>query len=240
MKTIGCQLTQAFGYLRVSGKGQINGDGPERQEAAIRSYAAVHGIEIVRIYFEKGVCGEVETMERPEFIEMIAGLGDVRTVIVERLERLSRHLITQETCIQDFARQGIALVSCDPAEFDLMASDPSRVLVRQVFGAIAQYDKAMLVAKLRAARKRCKLAGKRMEGQKPFGSRDGEALTVELVRHYRADGYSYEAIANILNADGVSTRKRGGKWFATSIKRILTNTVSTESDKPLQSAAMAA
>jgi hypothetical protein len=27
-----------------------------------------------------------------------------------------------------------------------MASDPSRVLVRQIFGAIAQYDKAMLVS----------------------------------------------------------------------------------------------
>jgi DNA invertase Pin-like site-specific DNA recombinase len=231
---------KAFGYLRVSGKGQINGDGPERQEAAIRAYAAGHDIEIVRIYFEKGVCGEVETMERPAFIDMIAELGDVRTVIVERLDRLSRSLIPQETCIQDFTRQGITLLSCDPAEFDLMASDPSRVLVRQVFGAIAQYDKAMLCAKLRAARKRCKLAGKRMEGQRPFGSRDGESLTVGLIWRYRADGCSYEAIANILNADGVSTRKQGGKWFATSVKRILTNTVSTESDKSCQSAAMAA
>jgi DNA invertase Pin-like site-specific DNA recombinase len=215
----------------VSGKGQINGDGPERQEDAIRRYAASHGIDLVRIYFEKGVCGEIETMERPAFIEMIADLGDTRTVIVEKLDRLSRHLITQETCIQDFTRQGIALVSCDPAEFDLMASDPSRVLVRQVFGAIAQYDKAMLVGKLRAARKRGKAQGKVMEGQKPFGSRQGEQAIVGQIKAYRADGHSYEAIANILNADAVPVRKLGGKWFATSVKRILTYTDSTESDK---------
>ena len=139
-------MTKAFGYLRVSGKGQINGDGPERQEIAIRAYAASHDIEVVKIYFERGVCGEVETMERPAFIDMVSELGDVRTVIVEKLDRLSRHLITQETCIADFTKQGLTLLSADSAEFDLMASDPSRVLVRQIFGAIAQYDKAMLVS----------------------------------------------------------------------------------------------
>jgi DNA invertase Pin-like site-specific DNA recombinase len=233
-------MAQAFGYLRVSGKGQVNGDGFERQELAIRAYAAGHGIEIVKLFWEKGVCGEVETMERPAFIDMVSELSDVRTVIVEKLDRLSRHLITQETCIADFTNSGLTLLSADPAECDLMANDPSRVLVRQIFGAIAQYDKAMLVAKLRAARRRCKLAGKTMEGQKPFGSRPGEQAIVGQIKAYRADGHSYEAIANILNADKVPTRKQGGKWFATSVKRIVTYTDSVESDKLTHSSALAA
>jgi hypothetical protein len=56
----------------------------------------------------------------------------------------------------------------DPAEFDLMANDPGRVLVRQMFGAIAQYDKGMIVAKLKAARMRKKVEEGRCEGQRPY------------------------------------------------------------------------
>jgi DNA invertase Pin-like site-specific DNA recombinase len=214
-------MKQAFGYIRVSGKGQVNGDGPERQELAIRSYAASQGIEIIRIYFERGVCGEIETMERPEFIAMMTAVmsNGVSTVIVEKLERLSRHLITQETCIQDFAKQGFTLLSADPAEFDLMANDPSRVLVRQIFGAIAQYDKALLVAKLKGARLRRKAAGERMEGQRPFGSRDGEEAIIARLAALRGEGYAYDRIAAILNAEGIKARH--GRWHATSVKRVL-------------------
>lgn len=214
-------MVRAFGYIRVSGRGQVDGDGPERQEQAIRRYAAEHRIEIVEIFFEKGVSGEVETMERPEFLRMVGALlsNGVKTVVVEKLDRLSRHLITQETCIQDFHKQGLTLLSADPAEFDLMADDPSRVLVRQIFGAIAQYDKAMLVAKLRAARVRGKAAGRRMEGQRPYGTRDGEPATIERIQRLRGEDRSYESIANILNAEGV--RPRRGRWHATTVKRVL-------------------
>jgi DNA invertase Pin-like site-specific DNA recombinase len=212
-----------FIYIRVSGKDQINGDGPVRQEKACRDYCAANGLTVAQVFFEKGVCGDVETMDRPAFIDMVAALmnGDVHTIIVEKLDRLSRHLITQETCIQDFQKQGYTLLSADPAEFDLMAEDPSRVLVRQLFGAIAQYDKAMLVVKLRVARKRLKLTGVRVEGQKPYGSREGESVTVQRIKTLRIEGYAYDRIAAILDAENVPTRKTGGKWAATQIRRIL-------------------
>jgi DNA invertase Pin-like site-specific DNA recombinase len=214
---------KAFGYVRVSGKGQVAGDGFVRQEKAIRDYAAANGIEIAKVYQEKGVCGEMETMDRPAFIEMVEALlsNGVRTVIVEKLDRLSRHLMTQEACIQDFANQGLTMKSADPAEFDLMADDPSRVLVRQIMGAIAQYDKAMLVAKLRAARNRKKATGVRVEGQKPLGSRPGEALAIDRMKALRAEGFAFDRIASIMNAEQIPTRKAGGKWHPTTIQRTL-------------------
>jgi DNA invertase Pin-like site-specific DNA recombinase len=43
-------MTPAFAYLRVSGKGQIAGDGFPRQEAAVRAYVKRHRIEIVRVF----------------------------------------------------------------------------------------------------------------------------------------------------------------------------------------------
>ncbi len=57
---MGTAMTEALAYLRVSGKGQINGDGFPRQREAIRRYAKAHGIGIVGEYADQGVSGTAE------------------------------------------------------------------------------------------------------------------------------------------------------------------------------------
>src|SRR5262249_13072914 len=49
---------------------------------------------------------------------------------------------------------------------------PTAVLVRQVLGAIAQFEKASAVAKLAAARKRKRERDGRCEGRKPLSETD--------------------------------------------------------------------
>ena len=80
-----------FIYIRVSGKDQISGDGPIRQEKACRDYCTAHGLTVAQVFFEQ-VCGDIETMDRPAFIEMIARLmaGDVKTIIATRCCVLTR------------------------------------------------------------------------------------------------------------------------------------------------------
>ena len=48
---------KAFAYLRVSGKGQVRGDGFTRQLRAIRAYANQQGIWITQVFREEGVAG---------------------------------------------------------------------------------------------------------------------------------------------------------------------------------------
>lgn len=48
--------------------------------------------------------------------------------------------------------------------------DPTRTLIRQVLGAIAQFEKSVIVLKLRAARERVRKSKGRCEGRKPFGA----------------------------------------------------------------------
>ena len=48
---------------------------------------------------------------------------------------------------------------------DLLENDPTRKLVRQGLGAIAEYDKEMTVQKLRAARNRKKILSGKCEGR---------------------------------------------------------------------------
>jgi hypothetical protein len=65
----------------------------------------------------------------------------------------------------------------------LTASSPYRRLVRQV-GAIAEFDKAMTVAKLRGARERKRASNGKCEGRKSHAERNPElvALAKQLYR----------------------------------------------------------
>src|SRR5262249_9801661 len=62
---------------------------------------------------------------------------------------------------------------------------PTAVLVRQVLGAIAQFDKATLVAKLRGARNRKREEQGKCEGRKTYAERDPDlvAKARELSAH---------------------------------------------------------
>ena len=61
--------------------------------------------------------------------------------------------------------KGIALIAASAPTF-FLEDTPTAVLVRQVLGAIAQFEKAGLVAKLAAARKRKRVANGKCEGRK--------------------------------------------------------------------------
>ena len=67
-------MKTAFAYLRVSGKGQLEGDGFTRQREAIDRYAKAHDIEIVRTFEEEGVSGKTDPENRFALTDLIASL----------------------------------------------------------------------------------------------------------------------------------------------------------------------
>jgi DNA invertase Pin-like site-specific DNA recombinase len=213
-------MTKAFAYLRVSGKGQVDGDGFPRQAAAIKSYAKDHDIRIVKTFREEGVTGSKETMDRPAWVDMMSALhgNGVKTILIEKLDRLARDLMVQEACIADLRKNGFTLVSV--MEPDLMATDATRVLMRQLLGAVAQYEKTQIVIKLRAARTRIKAQEGRCEGRKPFGFYEGEQAAIERMTALQTSGMSVRAIAAKLKAEGVPTRT-GRQWRDAVVGRIL-------------------
>lgn len=211
---------KAFGYLRVSGKGQVDGDGFPRQKAAIKAYAEANGIKVVRWFQEKGVSGTNDLGDRPALVELLDALAasKVKLVLIEKLDRLARDLMVQETIIGDLRKRGFDLVSV--TEPDLLQTDPTRVLMRQIFGAISQYEKTMIVMKLRGARQRKKAAEGRCEGRKPYGTFEGEGAAIDRMRELRVSGLGFDRIAAQLNAEGVKPRA-GDRWHGIVVNRIL-------------------
>ncbi len=115
-------MEKAYGYIRVSGKGQINGDGFARQTKAI--------------------------------------------------------------------------------------NDPTRKLVRQVLGAIAEYDKEMTVQKLRAARNRKKALTGKCEGRKSYHESNPELIAeIKQLRRKPRNGkrLSLKKCLESLSASGFTT-----------------------------------
>jgi DNA invertase Pin-like site-specific DNA recombinase len=214
-------MQKAHAYLRVSGRGQVEGDGFPRQLKAIREYAATHDFKIVTVYREEGVSGSTESVNRPAWSDLMTALhsNGVRVVIIERLDRLARDLMVQETIIADLRKNGFEVVSV--AEPDLMANDPTRILVRQMMGAVAQYEKSQIVLKLRGARLRKKAKTGRCEGRKPFGFYEGEEALLVRIRALRAEGLGFDRVAAKLNEEGVPTRT-GKRWHGVVVNRILT------------------
>jgi site-specific DNA recombinase len=216
-------MAEAFAYLRVSGATQTHGDGFPRQLAAINAYAVSNGITIAHVFEERGVSGTKDPAEdltaRPAWNEILTAIASngARTIIIEKLDRLARDLMVQETMIAHLKRRGITLVSVE--EPDACGDNPTRTFIRQVLGAVAELDRKMIVAKLRAARQRKNAPGGRYGyGHDP--RRPNEAATLATMRALAAEGLPVLTIAKRLNALCLLARD-GGQWQSRVVGRIL-------------------
>lgn len=209
------QMIKAVGYLRTSSAANVgqDKDSDKRQRSAIVAYAKANGYEVVDWYYDAAVSGADPVDSRPGFAEMLVRLttNGAKTIIVESPDRFARDLIVQLTGHDLLKSMGIALIPTTAPDF-FTDDTPTAVLVRQVLGAIAQFDKASTVAKLAAARKRKREAtGEKVEGRKSHAEKNPElvALVRELHRKPRkGDRMSLREIAvelanrGHLNANG--------------------------------------
>jgi len=219
--------TQAVSYIRVSGKGQLEGDGFPRQREAIAQFAK-GTYELVEEYRDGGVKGSKELEDRPGLAALLDRIesNGVKVVIVERADRLARDLMVQEVIVSQLTKAGAQVLAADGVDLS-SDTDPTRTLIRQVLGAVAQFDKAVTVLKLRAARERLRRKGQRVEGVKPYGSRPDEVALIARMQALRSVPRdvrpSYADIAAQLNAEGHTTRY-GKAWTKAGVFQVLSRT----------------
>ena len=162
--------TKAFAYLRTSSATNVGEkkDSDKRQRQTIAAYAEKHNIRIEGEFYDADVKGAEPVYARPAFAEMLTAIGGngVRTIIVENAGRFARDLVVQETGYQYLKDLGVELIAADDPDA-FTADTPTANLVRQVLGAVAQFQKAELVAKLKGARDRKRAREGRCEGRKP-------------------------------------------------------------------------
>ena len=152
---------------------------PQPSDAARRAYAGTSPgwTSRCRAGHDPAVSGADPIEARPGFsalLDRIEGNG-VCIVLIEDASRFARDLIAQELGIVVLVSRGVRVITANGDDL-CDTSDPSRVMMRQIAGAFAQYEKARLVARLRRARE---IKGK-MGGRKSLAQTRPEV--VELAR----------------------------------------------------------
>jgi len=222
------QRTQkASAYLRTSSAANVGADkdSDRRQREAIQAFAKRAGYELAGEFYDAAVSGADPIETRQGFAEMlqtIAGNG-VRTIIVETANRFARDLMVQEVGFAKLRELGIELIAADsPNAF--LDDGPTSKLIRQVLGAVAEFDKAMTVAKLRGARERKRRDLGKCEGRKSHAERRPEAV-LEAKRLRRASPLngkrrSFRKISQELAAMG-HLSSRGTPFSASAVQAMV-------------------
>lgn len=220
------EFIKAVAYLRTSSAANVGADkdSDKRQRAAIAGFAKANGYQLVGEYYDAAVSGADPIDQRPGFMEMLRRVASngAKTIIVESPDRFARDLMVQLAGHDMLKREGIALVPASAPDF-FVEDTPTAVLVRQVLGAIAQFEKATIVAKLAAARKRKREATGKCEGRKSLAELQPEAVALaRRLRHKRPKGgqRSLREISAELEAAGY-INERGRPFNPKSVASML-------------------
>lgn len=244
---------RVFGYVRVSSTKQEQGESPEAQAELIREYCQTHNLGEPFIVTETGTAGkrmfnlpkvgsvpqaeqpQEETNPRPKLLVLLGHLRSVpgSHLIVWRMDRLARLNDEREILYQLLLRSEVELHSTDASEQLWLktgdSSDPMAALMRQVFGAFAQYEKAVIELRMRTGLQYKANRGGFSGGRPPFGYRlEKHDLVVDpfhakLVRYIfmvnKKFGWSLRAIADHLTENATDDTK----WNHHRVGRIIKN-----------------
>ena len=220
---------KAVGYQRVSTDYQADsGLGLDAQTAAIAATAKRLGLELAGCYTDAGVSGTVALEHRPGLMDALQQLGKGDVLLVAKRDRLGRDVLTVLLIERAVEAKRARVVSCAGEGTD--DDGATSKLLRSVLDAVAQFERAQIAARTRAA-----LTAKRARGGftgKPrFGTRmtqdgrtepdEAEAATLARLRSLRSQGLSLGRTADALNQAGCLTRA-GSLWrpqYVASLER---------------------
>ncbi len=204
----------AVAYLRVSTEAQELG--PEAQRAAIERWAAAQGVTVAAWFEDHGVSGATTLDERPGLLGALAALRDRRAgvLVAAKRDRIARDVVIAAMVERAAKAAGATLRTADGASD---AAGPEGALMSGIVDVFAQYERALIRSRTKAA-----LAAKSAKGERvgtvPFGfalAEDGRSLVaseaeqaiVAEARALRAAGLTVRSIAAALDAKGLRSRK---------------------------------
>ncbi len=168
-------MSRHFGYVRVSTKEQSTA----RQ---------LEGIKLDRIYEDK-ISGVIK--ERPQLtllIEHILMKGD--TLHVHSIDRLARSLRHLQEIVERLTTNGITIIfHAENLTFDSDTDNPMSMLMLQLLGAIAQFERRISKTRQREGISIAREKGTR--SGKPFGKQP-----LDMTRRPEALAYKEQGISN--------------------------------------------
>ncbi|MDI6102246.1 recombinase family protein [Actinoplanes sp. NEAU-A12] len=214
-KTKTAPQNTAVAYLRVSTEEQAeSGAGIAAQRAAIEAEAARRGWVIVGWHTDAGASGKSMT-KRPalaDALEAVEG-GEAATLVVAKLDRLSRSLVDFAALMERARGNGWNLVALD---LGIDLSTPAGEFLASVMASAAQWERRIIGQRTREGLAAKKAAGVRLGRPASLPTE----VRSRIVKAHR-EGANYSAIARSLNADRVPTAQGGKQWYPATVKAVV-------------------
>jgi DNA invertase Pin-like site-specific DNA recombinase len=232
--------TLAVAYLRVSTEDQNNG--PEAQRHSIEAWAARAGVKVIS-WHEDRLSGGTPAEDRPAFLAALAELraSGAGVFLAAKRDRLARGVLVAATAERLISDAGGRIITADGVTSD---DSPEGQLMRGIMDLFAQYERAVIRARTKAAMAVKARKGEHTGGAAPFGFRvsratenatlepdQDEQTVVRMIRNLNRQGFGAARIARRLNKAGVPCR--GSAWHPMTVQRVLGRvTRATESLRP--------
>ncbi|HXP78855.1 MAG TPA: recombinase family protein [Verrucomicrobiae bacterium] len=187
-------------YTRVSTQDQST----KAQEYELQQFAKNRGWNVTRVYADKK---SGATNSRPALDELMAGCRKrkVDTVLVWKFDRFARSLRHLVTALEEFKRLGIDFVS---ATEGVDTTVPSGELVFQIFGAIAQFERALISERVKAGLAEAVRNGKKV-GRPAIKTLS--AAEIRKIRAARRRGVTLKKLSNQYGASMWAVYQAGRK-----------------------------
>jgi DNA invertase Pin-like site-specific DNA recombinase len=202
---------RALGYASVNGEGKSTAE-LDAQKRAIDRCAERLNLELVEVVREREP-EKGKALDRAGLsylIERIAA-GDASCLVVTGLDRLSRSVAELGTIVQWLERNDVRLVAVD---LDLDTANPAGRATANALASVAGWERERLSERTRKG-----LAAARSKRHASKGGSAGDWPDLrKRIAAMRADGMTLQAIADVLNREGVPTPRGGTEWRPSSVQ----------------------
>src|SRR5437868_11975438 len=137
---------------------------PEIQQRELVAYVKRRGWTQYRVYCDKGISGATE--KRPALTALFDDCrrGTINVVVVWKFDRFARSLKQLLNALELFWRLNVDFISCTEA---IDTSLPHGEMLFQIIGAIAQWERSVIVERVKAGLNHARQQGKRL-GRPPL------------------------------------------------------------------------
>ncbi len=231
-------MKKAALYIRVSTQEQATGGvSLKDQEEKLLAYCRLQDLDPVKVIREEGISAAKPLATRPGGQELhdLIKQGAVNHIIALKLDRLFRDAADALIESKEWDNKGIALHLVDMGGQALNTASAMGRFFLSTMAGFAELERN-LISERTVSAMQYKKQHKEIYSPVPYGfDREGDNLqpnqeeqkAVKLIKKWRAQGWTLQRIAAELTKKGIKT-KRGGKWFAGTIKYILDNNLYRE------------
>lgn len=159
---------KVFGYARVSSEMQMEGFSIAAQERAIRTYCEMQGWNLQHLYIDEGRSARSDDLsKRPAFAQMLADAEEssIDVIVVHKLDRFARNIVTTLTTLQRLEKAGIGFVSINE---NMDFTSPIGKAMLAMLAAFAQFYSDNLSTETKKGKAERKKQGLH-NGPLPFG-----------------------------------------------------------------------